>query len=146
MQWQRVEKPDFGYAVAVPQGWDERPPNLKNSPWETARFGESGDRRHSLIVFRHPVKPGRDVMEVAELVQPSLERSGFTDFEITPGTMAGRPAAVLWCAKHDAGRTWAVREYLSVQDDVAFCLGCGTSVPGEDDELFASIAERFELL
>ncbi|WP_236796455.1 hypothetical protein [Amycolatopsis sp. GM8] len=146
MQWQRVEKPDFGYAVRIPRGWDERPPNLKNSPWETARFGDVPDRRHSVIVFRQPVKPDRDVMELAELVQPSLARSGFTDFEIASATMAGRPAALLRCAKHDAGRTWAVREYLSVRDGVSFCLGCGTSVPDEDEELFASMAEGFELL
>lgn len=146
MQWQRIEKSDFGYAVVVPQTWTERPPNLRNSPWETARFGDNGDRRHTLIVFRQPIKPGRDVLELAELVQPSLTRSGFGDFEITPTTMAGGPAALLRCARHDAGRVWAVREYLSVRDDVSFCLGCGTSVPDEDDELFASMAEQFELL
>lgn len=146
MQWQRVEKPDFGYAVVVPQGWDERPPNLKNSPWETARFGDVNDRRHSVIVFRQPVQPGREVMEVAEQVQPALARSGFTDFEITAATMAGGPAALLRCARHDAGRVWAVREYLHVRENVTFCLGCGTSVPDEDDEMFADMAERFELL
>jgi hypothetical protein len=60
VQWQRIEKPDFGYAVHVPDGWDERPPDLKNSPWETARFTQPADRRHSLIVFRGPTRPGRD--------------------------------------------------------------------------------------
>ncbi|GLY71651.1 hypothetical protein Atai01_82700 [Amycolatopsis taiwanensis] len=35
IEWQRVEKPDFGYAVRIPSGWEVRPPNLKDSPWET---------------------------------------------------------------------------------------------------------------
>jgi hypothetical protein len=42
--------------------------------------------------------------------------------------------------------TWAVREYFVVQDGVSFCLGCGSSVPDEDDPLFGVIAERLELL
>src|SRR5437764_6559830 len=46
VQWQRIEKTDFGYAISVPAGWTERPPDLKNSPLETARFGEETDRRH----------------------------------------------------------------------------------------------------
>jgi hypothetical protein len=45
VQWQRVEKPDFGYAAHVPPDWEEYPPNLKNSPFETARFADPADRR-----------------------------------------------------------------------------------------------------
>ena len=44
MEWQRIEKPEFGYAAHVPRGWDEHPPNLKNSPFETARFVDPTDR------------------------------------------------------------------------------------------------------
>jgi hypothetical protein len=146
MEWQRIEKPEFGYAVQVPEDWAERPPNLKNSPWETARFGQPSDRRHSMIVFRGPGRRGATAADVAELVQPTLESAGFSDFQITDVEVAGRVAARLDCARHDAGRVWAVREYFVVQDDVRFCLGCGSSVPEEDDLLFASIAERFEIL
>jgi hypothetical protein len=146
MQWQRVEKPEFGYAVHVPQGWDERPPNFKNSPWETARFADPADRRHSLIVFRGMPRPGLAPLQVAEQTQVSLESSGFTDFRITDAQVGGQAGARLDCAKHDAGRVWAVREYFVVHDDVRFVLGCGSSVPEEDDPLFTAIAERFEIL
>jgi len=32
------------------------------------------------------------------------------------------------------------------RDDSLFVLGCGSSVPDEDDALFTQMAERFELL
>jgi hypothetical protein len=146
MQWQRIEKPDFGYAVHVPQDWDERLPDLKNSPWETARFGQPTDRRHSVIVFRRPTRLGRGAAEVAEVAQSSLETLGFVDFQIIDAQVAGRTGVRLDCTKYDAGRVWAVREFFVVQDDVNFCLGCGSSVPEEDDPLFTNMAERFEVL
>lgn len=147
MQWQRIDKPDFEYAVHLPRGWVEREPNPKNSPWETARFVDPEDRRHSLIVFRQPVRPAHTAAEVAERAGHSLSGIGFVDLEITEAVVAGRTGARLDCARHDAGRTWAVREYFVVRDGgVAFCLGCGSAVPEEDDPLFAAMAERFEVL
>jgi hypothetical protein len=147
MQWQRIEKPDFGYAVHVPDGWAERPPNLKNSPWETARFHQPDDRRHSVVVFRSPSRRGGDARQVAEHAQAALEHGGFTDFALSEVEMAGRTGALLECAKHDAGRVWAVREYfVTYGEAVSFCLGCGTAVPEEDAALFTEMAERFELL
>lgn len=146
MQWQRVEKPEFGYAVQIPDGWEERPPDLRNSPWETARFVEPGDRRHSVIVFRSPGRPGRTGAEMAERAQHSLASAGFDDFEIAEAVVDGRPAARLDCARYDAGRVWAVREYFVAHDGAGFCLGCGSAAPEEDETLFAGLAERFELL
>jgi hypothetical protein len=145
MQWQRIEKSDFGYAVHVPRGWDEQPPNLKNSPWETARFTQPDDRRHSLVVFRGPTRPGRDAAELASAVATKLGLSGFTDFQTTEVQMAGRTGVRLDFARHDAGRVWAVREYFVVEDGVYFCLGCGSAVPEEDESLFAAMADRFEI-
>ena len=146
MHWQRIEKSDFGYAVHVPQGWDERPPDLKNSPWETARFGDPADRRHSMIVFRAPGRPAVTATEAAERAQTSLAATGFAEFEITETEVGGRPGARLDCALRDAGRVWAVREYFLVQGGARFVLGLGSAVPDEDDLLFTTIAERFEVL
>lgn len=145
-RWQRIEKPDFGYAVHVPQDWDERPPDLKNSPWETARFTEPADRRHSVIVFRSPMRRPREATEIAEGARSVLEGIGFTGFQITGAPVAGREGVLLECARHDAGRPWAVREYFVVEDGVSFCLGCGSAVPEDDDLLFTAMAERFEIL
>jgi hypothetical protein len=146
VQWQRVEKPEFGYAVHVPHGWEETLPNLKNSPWETARFREPADRRHSLIVFRGMPRPDWTAMRFAEAVHASLESIGFVDFTLTEVRFCGRDGALLACVKRDAGREWAVREYFAVRDGVPFTLGCGSAVPEEDDPLFAAAADRFELL
>ena len=145
MQWQRIEKSDFGYAVHIPDGWDERPPNLKNSPWETARFSQPDDRRHSLVVFRGPTRPGSDAAKVATGAATALGNSGFADFGTTEVEISGRAGVRLDCARHDAGRVWAVREYFVVEDGVYFCLGCGSAVPEEDEALFTEMAERFEI-
>jgi hypothetical protein len=146
VQWQRFDRPDYGYAIEVPQGWDERPPNPKNSPWETARYGDQSDRRHSLIVFRAPhLKPGATAMQVAEAARHGLETSGFSDFSLAEAEVAGQEGARLTCAKYDVGRVWAVSEFFVLRGEIRFVIGCGSSVPEEDEELFAAIARRFEL-
>jgi hypothetical protein len=145
-QWRRIEKAEYGYAVHIPERWSERPPVLKNSPAETARFVDAADRRHSATVFRGMPRPGRMVMEVAEQVQAVLEGEGYRDFLLAEAQVGGLPGARLDCAKYDAGRVWAVREYFLVHGDIRFVLACGSAVPEEDDELFEAMADRFEVL
>ena len=144
--WQRIEKAAFGYAVQVPEGWVEHPPNLKNSPFETARFIDPADRRHSVTVFRGMPQPGVSALQVAEQIQVTLEASGFGDVRIAVAEVAGQSGARLDCAKHDAGRVWAVREYIAVRGPDRFILGCASAAPDEDDPLFTAIADRFEIL
>jgi hypothetical protein len=146
MQWQRVEKPDFGYAIHVPAGWEERPPDLRNSPWETARFVEPTDRRHLVIVFRPLLRPGWTPAEAAAQVRDSLAASGFADFQISDDSVAGRPAALMECRRVDAGRVWALRQYFVVQDGYGLFVGCGSAAPDEDEELFTTVAGLFEVL
>lgn len=146
VDWHRFEVPEFGYAIDVPTDWQRREPDLRNSPWETARFGDPGDRRHVVIVFRSPAAPGKDATGVAERVQTSLAASLFTDFAIRQVPFAGRPGARLDCARHDAGRVWAVTQFLAVEGTSAFCLALGTIQKQEDETLFVAVADRFELL
>ncbi|WP_226900626.1 hypothetical protein [Nonomuraea phyllanthi] len=146
MQWQRIEKPDFGYAVHVPQGWDESLPDMKISPWETARFGDPADRRHNFTVYRAPTPPIWTASETAERVQARLKATGFGEFQITSAEIDGRAGTRLDGVKRDAGRTWAIRQYFVVAHDVCFTLGFGSFMPEEDDWLFTAMAERFEIL
>ncbi|MFC7640328.1 hypothetical protein ACFQX6_04330 [Streptosporangium lutulentum] len=113
---------------------------------ETARFGDPADRQHNLTVFRGLPRPRWTAAEVAEEVQAVLEAAGFRDFHIADARIAERTGTRLDCAKHDAGRVWAVRQYFVVHDDVRFTLGCGSFIPEEDDLLFTGMAERFEIL
>src|SRR5690348_17543952 len=76
MNWQRVEKTTYGFAIFVPEGWVEREVDLRNSPWETARFVDPADRRHSVIVFRNPVGPRSTAAEVALRARAALEATG----------------------------------------------------------------------
>lgn len=148
MSWQRIEKPDFEYAVNVPEGWVERDPDPKNSPWETARYVDPSDRRHSLIVFRNPTGGAQRVAaDMAARAETALTAGGFGDMTIADAEWAGRDGGVrLDCAKRDAGRVWAVREYFLVIDGVGFCLGFGSAAPEEDEPLVTEIARTFEIL
>ncbi|HEY3978054.1 MAG TPA: hypothetical protein VGM79_12335 [Streptosporangiaceae bacterium] len=147
-------------------------PDLANSPFETARFADPADRRHSVIVLRGPLSPEAAVyraapdqasaaVRVAERTQAVLEAAGFGDFEITGTQVAGHAGARLDGARVGrapvdrapvdrarlgTGRTWTVREYFVIRDGVRFVLGCGSYVPDEDDSLFTALAERFEIL
>ena len=84
--------------------------------------------------------------QVSERIQVVLEAAGFGDFQITGTRVAGQAGARLDCARHDSGRTWAVREYFVIRGDVRFVLGCGSFAAKEDDSLFTAMAERFEIL
>ena len=83
---------------------------------------------------------------MAEEAQRRLGAAGFGVFQVADTQVAGRAATLLQCARPDAGRAWAVREYIVVHGDVGFCVGCGSSAPEDDDPMFAVIAERTELL
>ena len=131
--WETIDVPEFGYSVQLPAGWQRRDPDLTNSPWETARFADPGDRRHSLIVFRSPVQPGSEATVVAERVRNTLAASMFTDFTMRPIPFAGQPGARLDCLRHDAGRVWAVTQYFAVREASSFCLGFGTSAPAKEN-------------
>ncbi|OHV35691.1 MULTISPECIES: hypothetical protein [Pseudofrankia] len=151
--WRQVVKPEFGYFLSIPESWEERPPNLKNSPWEPARFAEPGDRRHTVIVFRNPVFRRRSALEPAESIRESLTGAGFVDFRIEETAVARRSGARIDCARHDAGRVWAVREYLVITEEANMCLGLGSAapdadaaLPDKDAALFDELAARRELL
>ncbi len=146
MNWQRVEKTTYGFAIFVPEGWVEREVDLRNSPWETARFVDPADRRHSVIVFRNPVGPRSTAAEVALRARAALEATGFGESAISDAEWGGRAGVRLDCAKRDAGRVWAVREYFAVSDGVGFCLGCGSAAPEEAEPMFEEMARTFEVL
>lgn len=124
----------------------EREPDLRNSAWETARFVEPADRRHSVIVFRGLPGPGRDATHMIERAETSLAANGFGAWRsATPSWAAGRPGKRPDCEKRDTGRVWAVRNYFVVDNGIGFCLGCGSSMPEEDETLFAAMARSFEI-
>jgi len=99
-----------------------------------------------VIVFRNPVGPRFAAADMARRAQTSLAAGGFGEFDVTEVEWGGRAGVRLDCAKRDAGRVWAVREYLVVIDGIGFCLGCGSAAPEEDEPLFAEMARTFEVL
>jgi hypothetical protein len=144
--WRRIERAEYAYAIHIPERWDEFPPDLRNSPWETARYSEKGDRRRGAIVFRNPDMPGRDARQVAEVTCQCLEATGYGNFGLQDTMLGDMPAARLDCDKRDAGRIWAVREYIVVLGAVYLNFGMGTATPEDDRALIDAMAERFEVL
>ncbi|MCA1693994.1 MAG: hypothetical protein LC749_04250, partial [Actinobacteria bacterium] len=144
--WRRIERAEYGYAIQIPEGWDEFPPNLRNSPWEVARYGEKGDRRRGVVVFRNPEKPGFDARDVAEAARERLEAFGFGNFSLQDTMLGDMPAARLDFDRRDAGRIWAVRQYFVALEAVYLNFSPGTSTPEDDGALFDAMAERFEVL
>jgi hypothetical protein len=145
----RVEKPEYGFAVSVPEEWRELSPDARNSPWEVARF--SGPRPGGgvgiCLVFRNPKAPNADAHAFAEGVQPGLEHSGFGNFRLMDAVVAGRPGARLdFDRPSPNGGIWAVRHYFLVVGDVPFCVSFGTTAPDEDRGLLDALIARFELL
>ena len=147
----RVEKPDLGFALHIPEQWLEEPPNLRNSPWEAFRaFGPRqrlGGGRSGCIVFRNPPQPAADAYTIARNVQPVLERDGFTSFTLHDAAVADRPGARLDFARPlPDGGVWAVRHYFVVVAGIPFCVSFGTTGPIADAPLLDALIEHFELL
>jgi hypothetical protein len=144
--WRRIDRSEYGYAIHIPEAWDESPPNLRNSPWEVARYGDKGDRRRGVIVFRNPQRPGWDARDVAEEAREMLEVSGFGNFSLQDTMLGDMPAARLDCDRRDAGRIWAVRQYIVALEAVHLNFSSGTSTPEDDGALLDAMAERYEVL
>lgn len=146
MEWQRIEKPEYGYAIGLPVGWTEQPPDLRNSPLETARFVDPEDRRHSLIVFRSMPALGTTARRLADGTQRVLELKGWLDLSVTEATFGGATGIRLDAVKRDAGREMAIRQYFVAVGEVGLILASNTIAPDEDDALLTEISVRFEIL
>lgn len=139
------EKPEYGFALRLPESWVERPANVVGNPWEVARFTERGDARHVCLVSRRP-RVGGTAGGVAEEVQGSLAATGFGDFALSDVVLAGEPAVLVSCSLSDAGRIWAVHNYHLVVSGVGFTLHFGTAIPEQDAPLLEAVAAGFRLL
>lgn len=146
MEWQRFEKLEYGYTIDLPARWVEQPPDLKNSPLETARFADPQDRRHSVIVFRSMPIPGSTARDLAERAQSSLERHGWLELTLIDARVGAENGVRLDAVKRDAGRVMALREYFIAHDPVGLILATNTTAFDEDEPLISAIAERFVFL
>ena len=144
--WHRIEKPDFGYAISIPEEWIETPPDLRNSPWETARFGSPEDRRHDVVVFRQPVISGQTAADIVANAKSHLESYGFGSFHVEKVTVASREGWRLDFATTDAGRRWSSQQYYVTDGDACFCFGYGSTAPDEIREIIDAMLASFAIL
>jgi hypothetical protein len=142
----RVEKPELGFALSLPEGWREEPPDPFNSAQEIARFVGPGPGARNCLVFRNRAEPGLTAAAAARRVVAVLERGGFGNFVHHGVPLAGRPAARLDFDKPAAGGTWSVRHYFVVAADTPFCVSFGTSALAQDARLIDALAATFAFL
>jgi hypothetical protein len=145
----RVEKPELGFSIELPEDWREEPPDLTNSPYEVARFrGNVGDARRLTLVFRPTDDAKPQVWTTANAVRGRLTSIGFSHMSLSECQWGGGDGVRIDCDRPVRGRDgiWTVREYLAVASDVPYILGMGTNQHLEDGPLFDEIASRFNVL
>ena len=145
----RVEKPEYGFAIHVPQVWPEEPPDPSNSPYEVTRFRlHDSDVWHIALVFRRTDDAEPQVWLAANAARGRMKRSGFTQMSLAECEWGGGEGVRIDCQREFAGPggLWTVREYLAVVRGVVYALGLGTNEPDDDSLLFDEMARCFELL
>ena len=144
----RVEKPEYGFSIEVPEDWPEEPPDLNNSQYEVARFRYyDADARRLTLVSRPTDDAEPQVWTAANAVRGRRQRTGFMHFSLAECEWGGGDGVRIDCDKpSDRPRgVWTIREYLAVANGVVYILGMGTSQPIDDGPLFDEIATRFEV-
>lgn len=145
----RVEKPQYGFAVQLPEDWAEEPADPFNSEWEVARFrlsGPSGSVRNCLV-FRSPEKPDADPRDAARRAETSLGQAGFGNFRHVHIKLGGLPAARLdFDRPWPNDRIWSCRHHFVVAAGHLFCLSFGTTAIEEDAPLLDELTARFEFI
>jgi hypothetical protein len=127
----RVDKPDLGFAVALPDGWSEFPRPFSDSPFEVARFACRDDVSHLCIVFRMPGSRDPRLRSVAERSRSRLCRRGYDNFAFTEVGVGGQPGLMLSFDKKTEEGVW--------------CLGLASGDPARAASVFDGIASRFEV-
>jgi hypothetical protein len=147
IELRRIEKADLGFAIHVPDDWQEFPPQLTNSPFEVARFHYRDGGRHVCLVFRHPGSTGLDPHVPAEEERGILERKSFEHFSFEDLEISGRSAVRMDFDRADLpiGMWWA-REYFVVARNLVYILGLGSTDIADDQAVFDEMAKRFEVL
>jgi hypothetical protein len=140
----RVERPEHGFAVYVPEHWQELPLEPADAPYEVARFGYKDPKGHLCMVFRDEGPLGH-ISDIAARARTALEVRGFSHFVLSDVEMAGREAVRLDFESVQKEGLWRVSDYLVKADNLVYILGVGTSEPDKDAPVFDEMLRRFEL-
>jgi len=142
----RIERPAFGFALSVPEEWEEASPNLRNSPWEVARFAAAGGDGPACIVVRYPARPGLDARTAALAAQALLRAAGFRRFRLADVTVAGHRAARLEYEQPEGGGPSSIKHVFVVAGTATLGVRLATTAPERDAKLLDTIAATLELV
>lgn len=138
-----ISKPELGLHFGVPEGWEEFPPVLSNSPYEVTRFARQDHAAHMCVVFRMPGSDGLDPKGMAERAQAKQKAKGFDNFRLTRVEVGERPGVLLSFDKKTDRGAWTAREYFVSVGSLVYCLGLGTGDADGDELTFDAMAEHF---
>lgn len=143
--FRRVEKPEFGFAISIPEDWPEFAPE-PNPPYQVARFSYNDGIRHVCFVYRRPGATGLDPSVAANADRPVLEQLGFANLTDSRCEVAGLPAARLDGDKTDIYGAWFVRGFYIPMSNLVYNIGLGSGAIDADDDTFDTIINSFEPL
>jgi hypothetical protein len=142
------ERPEWKFAVDVPERWNSFPPEPTNSPNEVIRFASNEGGMHILIIFRQHHNPSGDLgLEWhVEKVKQVLTSKGFSNFVTAETIIGSQKALTLDFDKPQEDGTWSCRHYFVTEGTLVFALGFGTSRKASMVDLFDRMAKSFKIL
>src|SRR5262245_8825261 len=144
--FRRVEKPDLGFALQVPEDWQEQPSNPAVGS-EVARFSSrQGNSVRLLLVFWSPMRSQLTPRAQAESMLPGIESQGYRELVLSDVRIANRPAIRLDCERRRDAEIFSVQGYLVFAGRGFFAIALGTHDLDRDRELLDGMADRFEVL
>ena len=145
-----VVKADLGLTLRVPTSWKEKPPELRNSLTEVARFVEESTPRPAIcLVFWRPNPHDKTTRQTAEVAKESLQ-ANFQNFAFHDVTFAGRKATRLEFDRRlldqaPPSPSWSVWQFRVKHEGHTLCVALGTFDIEGDRALFEQMAATVEL-
>ncbi|HTV43548.1 MAG TPA: serine/threonine-protein kinase [Candidatus Sulfotelmatobacter sp.] len=141
--FKHYEDPKWNFELDIPEGWNEFPPNLKNSLYELLRFASHENGRHLLIIFRKPHNPAKSHKDYSDEVQKILAEKRFGNFVSGETTIDGKPARTLDFDRPEDDGAWSCRHYFMAEGTLGYTLGFGTTDKAGMFETFDRMAKSF---
>lgn len=134
----------WGFELDIPKRWNSFPANPGNSPNEVIRFESVENGTQLLIVFRNPNDPSVGVKTVADNMEQTLAKNGFSNFVFNERQIGSKQLVTLdFDRPMPDGGTWSCRHYLFINGTLMYVLGFGTTKGGAMLDQYDRMATSF---
>lgn len=129
-----------GFALQLPEGWREVPPDITASHWQVATFRDEAGRLTAGLLLT-PAQ-GRSIADIAEEIRSGYEANGVEGLDSRTIPLAGHKAYRL----EGRGGGFCVVEYILVADDRTYRLALRTDDLEADRATLDQIATSLRLI